>query len=98
MTATRIFELEDGSSVLETFDFRSEFAFDDFAEWIAETLHVRPERPDTEGEMEPFSFEWRGSIYEGAYSEEWGCFIKAAPELNDQLRQMQAVLMSDVPG
>jgi hypothetical protein len=42
MTATKITTLDNGAPVLETFDFRSEFAFDDFASWVADTLGIYP--------------------------------------------------------
>jgi hypothetical protein len=94
MTATKITALDDGTPVLETFDFRSEFAFDDFASWVAETLDVRPISGEIQDDMEPFSFEWNGSLFSAGWNDEHGCFISTATERKDLLRQMQGALSS----
>lgn len=92
MTATRIVELGDESTVLETFDFRSEFAFDEFSEWIGQTLRLQPDCGIIREDMPPFSFDWNGPTFQAAWSEEHGCFIKAPPGFAGQLRQMQSAL------
>lgn len=94
MTTTKITELNDGTSVLETYDFRSEFVFDEFASWVCETLDVRPIAGEIREDMEPFEFEWNGSAFEAGWNDELGCFIAAMGKRANLLRQMQAALSS----
>ncbi len=88
MSATKIVTLKDGAFVLETFDFRSEFAFSDFAWWISEQLHLSPSGTA----VQPFCFDWDGSAFEAAWTLEHGCHIKANCGLQDQLRKLQLAL------
>ena len=92
MTATKISILDDGTPVLETFDFRSEFAFDEFASWVTEALDVHPIAGEIGDDMEPFRFVWNGSIFNAGWNDEHGCFIAATTELKDLLRQMRGAL------
>lgn len=94
MTATKITVLDDGTSVLETFDFRSEFAFDEFASWVCETLDVRPIASEIRDDMEPFKFEWNGSAFDAGWNDEHGCFIATTIERANLLQKMQAALAS----
>lgn len=94
MTATKITILGDGTPVLETFDFRSEFALDDFASWVAETLDIHPLSGEIRDDMKPFEFEWNGSVFKVDWNDELGCFIAATAERQGLLRQMQAALLS----
>ncbi|MFA6113412.1 MAG: hypothetical protein WC729_05455 [Sphingomonas sp.] len=94
VSTTRIVTLDDGAPVLETFDFRSEFAFDDFASWIAERLNIHPTSGEIGEDMEPFSFQWGGSTSEAGWSDEHGCFITATADLKDQLQMIQSALSS----
>ena len=92
MTATKITTLADGTAILETFDYRSEFAFDDFVCWIADTLGIHPVSGEIEEDMEPFDFEWRGSIFKARWDDDHGCFVEALAQQIDLLRQMQSEL------
>ncbi|WP_146151146.1 hypothetical protein [Allosphingosinicella deserti] len=92
MTATRIVELDDGSSVLETLDFRSEFSFEDFAEWITAALRVQPKSGVIVADMQPFTFDWEGSTFDAAWSDDHGCFVKAPFGQTAQLRALQSAL------
>jgi hypothetical protein len=94
MTATKITVLGDGTSVLETLDFRSEFVFNDFASWVCETLDVRPIAGEIREDMEPFRFEWNGSAFDVGWNEEHGCFVAATGERANLLREMQVALSS----
>lgn len=94
MTATKITMLDDGTPALETFDFRSEFAFDEFAAWVTEVLNVRPISGVIGDDMEPFSFEWNGAVFNAGWDDEHGCFIAATTGLQDSLRKMQGALSS----
>jgi len=94
MTAAKITQLDDGTSILETFDFRSEFAFDDFASWIADKLRIHPISGEIGTNMEPFSFEWGGSVFEAAWNDEHGCFIAATGGPNEVLAELQSALSS----
>ena len=94
MTATKITTLDDGSSVLETFDYRSEFAFDDFASWIADTLIINLISGEIGDDTEPFSFEWSGFVFQAAWNNQHGCFIALADGPNEALRQIQSALSS----
>ena len=85
MTATRIVLSENGRSRLETFDYRSEFAFDDFAELIASTLGVQPTNGVIREEMSPFDFVFEGSILHAAWSDEHGCYVEG------EHRELEAV-------
>lgn len=94
MPAIKITEFGDGTSVLETFDFRSEFVFDDFASWVCEALDVRPIAGEIREDMEPFKFEWNGSVFDVGWNDERGCFIAATGERANLLRKMQTTLSS----
>jgi hypothetical protein len=84
--------LDDGGSVLETYDFRSRPFFDEFARWVLESLNIRPISGQIRDEMEPFSFVWDGSVFEAASDDKCGCFIRAPLGLEDKLRSLQARL------
>ena len=86
--------LNDGSAVLEAFDYRSEFAFDDFTSWIADTLIINPISGEIGDNTEPFSFEWSGSVFKAAWNDLHGCFIALADGPNEALRQIQGALSS----
>lgn len=92
MSATKISHLTDGSLVLETFDYRSEFSFDDFAQWISEQLNILPSDGSLSEDMEPFHFNWDGDIFEAGWNDEHGCFIGADPKLEQKLKAIQAAL------
>ncbi|WP_439539191.1 hypothetical protein [Sphingomonas sp.] len=92
MSVTRIVCLDDGRSILETFDFRSEFSFDDFAVWISDCLEIRPEGVALGDDMQPFSFFWDGELFEAAWTDDNGCFIRAPNGGWDKLKAMQSAL------
>lgn len=94
MTATKITTREDGTPILETWDFRSEFAFDDFASWLADSLGIQPASGEVGEDMEPFSFEWNSAVFEAAWNDEHGCFVAVTGGQHAMLGQMQKALSS----
>lgn len=92
MSATKLVSVEGGNTLLETFDFRSEFSFDDFVEWIGETLNVRPLGGIITEDMEPFEFVYRNSLFRAAWSDERGCYIEAGPASHADLEALQKAL------
>ncbi len=92
MSATKLVELPTGNSLLETFDFRSEFSFDDFAQWICGVLNVHPLGGIVTEDMEPFEFPYRNSLLRAGWSEEHGCYIEAGSESRQDLEALQLAL------
>ena len=92
MSATKISRRTDGNLVLETFDYRSEFVFDDFAQWISEQLDILPSDGSISEDMEPFHFTWDGGVFEAGWSDEHGCFVGADAKLEHKLKAMQNAL------
>jgi hypothetical protein len=92
LSATGIKDLPDGRVLLETFDFRSEFAFEEFVEWIAEALNVRP-RPCGGAEVPaPILFDFEGMTWRAAWSDEYGCHVEGPASQRTNLERMQAAL------
>ncbi|HEX8667323.1 MAG TPA: hypothetical protein VF727_03000 [Allosphingosinicella sp.] len=94
MTATRIERLNDGTRVLEAFDFRSEFAFEEFCRWIANALNVSLQPARTASWPEARISEWRGEIFRLTRADEFGCHVRATGRESSCLETMQKVLMS----
>lgn len=92
MTATRVTALDDGTPILETFDFRSEFAFDEFASWLAENLGIHAIVDEPRVEIEPFDFQWNGLGFRAAWDDEHGCFIAAIGGSSEALAQIQRAI------
>jgi hypothetical protein len=94
LTTTKLSTSSDGSTVLETFDFRLEFAFDDFASWIADRLDIHPVYGRIIEDMQPFEFEWNGAVFKADWSDQLGCFIGTVDDQQEALKQMQIALSS----
>jgi|GEM_PF-6377017 hypothetical protein len=92
MTATKIVELDDGRVLLETFDYRSEFSFDDFAAWIAQALAIEANGARIGEDTEPFQFDFLGSTFRAAYDDEHGCVVEAPATLRRELEELQKKL------
>jgi hypothetical protein len=92
VTATKLVPLANGNILLETVDYRSEFAFDDFADWISSTLEVRPVGGIVTEDMEPFDFVFRDSVFHAGWNDEHGCYVEAGPNSRLELEEMQRAL------
>jgi hypothetical protein len=93
VSATHIHAPDEHRLIIETFDYRSEFSFDDFCDWLSETLKVAPERLDQGNELAPRPFKFEGNSFSAAWSDEFGSHIEGRGSQRQQLERIQAILM-----